>query len=183
MDLMEKAGSCPRNEVSQVSGAKLTQPERDFLDLMTDPLSSATNFDLYLPGRACRLRQRDVDYILEWVNNHGAHLLACSDAKLTPTQGADVFRNPTVRRIINAAAERGYCLPTSALKEEIEDFLSQQMRNPTIPDSLRESAAEKLAKLKGFYPDNSGKGGGQANVQINFINPYAKPEVVVDEAN
>ena len=52
-----------------------------------------------------------------------------------------------------------------------------------LPEAVRDNAADKLAKLKGFYPDNSGKGGGQANVQINFINPYAKPEVVVNEAD
>lgn len=180
MDLMEKRGGDPQNEISPAAGVSLTRPESTFLELMTDPLSSATIYDLYQSGRACRLRQRDVDYIVEWVNNHGAHLLACSDAGLTPTQGAEVFRNPTVRRIINAAAGKGYCLPTSAMKEEIEDFLSQQMRNPSVPDSLRESAADKLAKIKG-YTDTKSSGGTAIRIVVG--DPYAGQGVTINGSN
>lgn len=180
MRLMEKAGGDPQNEISPAAGVSLTRPESDFLSALTDPLSTASIYDLYQAGRACRLRQRDVDYIAEWVNNHGAHLLACSDAGLTPTQGAEVFRNPIVRKIINAAAEGGYCLPTSAFKEEIEDFLSQQMRNPSIPDSLRESAADKLAKLKG-YTDTKSAGG--TAIQIVVGDPYAGQGVTINGSN
>lgn len=174
---MEIDGGDPQNEIVNARGVSLTRPESTFLEAMTDPLSTATIYDLYQAGRACRLRQRDVDYIIEWVNNHGAHLLACSDANLTPTQGAEVFRNPTVRRVINAAADKGYCLPTSALKEEIEDFLSQQMRNPSVPDSLRESAADKLAKIKG-YTDTKSAGG--TAIQIVVGDPYAGQGVTIN---
>lgn len=178
MDL-EKAGGHPQKNEMSAPGVSLTCPESDFLALLTDPLSTADLDDLCVAGRACKLRQMDVDYIVEWVVNHGSHLLTCEKAGLNATKGANVFRNPIVRRIINAAAERGYCLPTSAMKDEIEDFLSQQMRNPFIPDSLRESAAEKLAKLKG-YTDTKSNGG--AVVQIVVGDPYAanSKEVVIN---
>jgi hypothetical protein len=140
------------------------------LALLADPFSASDTADLIKSGRACGLREIDIDYIIEWVRNHGSHLLTCEDAKLNATQGANVFRNPLVRRIINAAAERGYCLPTSAMKDEIEDFLSQQMRNPFVPDSLRESAAERLAKLKGYLDTKSA---GGATVQIVVGDPYS----------
>ena len=148
-------GAYPQSSVSSGRGVSLTRPESDFLTLLADPFSATDTTDLIAPGRACGLRTVDVEYIVEWVRNHGSHLLTCENAKLNATQGATVFRNPLVRRIINAAAERGYCLPTSAMKDEIEDFLSQQMRNPFVPDSLRESAAEKLSKLKGYTDTKS----------------------------
>ena len=80
-------------------------------------------------------------------------------------------------------AVKGDTASTSAMKEELEDYFSQRIRNPFLPEAVRDNAADKLAKLKGFYPDGAGKGGGQANVQINFINPYAKSEVSVREAD
>ena len=177
MQMVEKAGGDPQNEMTRGAGVSLTRPESDFLDALTDPLLTASLPDLYQAGRACRLRPRDVDYIAEWVNNHGSHLLACTDARLNATQGAEVFRNPIVRRLINAAAEKGHCLPTSAFKEEIEDFLSQQMRNPFVPDSLRESAADKLAKLKG-YTDTKSAGG--TAIQIVVGDPYAGQGVTIN---
>lgn len=180
MDLMEKKGGDPQNEISQRAGVSLTRPERTFLDAMTDPLSTSDLDDLVNMGRACGLRIKDVEYIVEWVRNHGAHLLTCEKAHLNAEQGANVFRNPIVRRIINAAAESGYCLPTSAFKEEIEDFLSQQMRNPFVPDSLRESAADKLAKLKG-YTDTKSAGG--TAIQIVVGDPYAGQGVTINGSN
>jgi hypothetical protein len=177
---MEKAGVYPQKSDVSARGVSLTRPESDFLTLLTDPLSTANMFDLCDAGRACGLRNRDVEYIHEWVVNHGSHLLTCEKAHLNATQGAAVFRNPRVRRIINAAAEKGCCLSTSAMKDEIEDFLSQQMRNPFLPDTLRESAAEKLAKLKG-YADTKSNGG--AVVQIVVGDPYASSKEVVINAN
>jgi hypothetical protein len=103
MDLMEKKGGTPQNEISQRAGVSLTRPERTFLDAMTDPLSTSDLDDLVNMGRACGLRIKDVEYIVEWVRNHGAHLLTCEKAHLNAEQGANVFRNPIVRRIINAA--------------------------------------------------------------------------------
>jgi hypothetical protein len=180
MDFMEKQGGHPQNESSQRAGVSLTRPERTFLDAMTDPLSACDLCELIKVGQSCGLRIKDVEYIVEWVRNHGAHLLTCEKAHLNAEQGANVFRNPLVRRIINAAAEAGYCLPTSAFKEEIEDFLSQQMRNPSVPDSLRESAADKLAKLKG-YTDTKSNGG--ATVQIVVGDPYAGQGVSINGTN
>ena len=177
---MDKVGGHPQNEIAERAGVSLTRPERTFLDSLTDPLQSANRADLLLFGRACGLRPRDIDYISEWIVNHGSHLLACDDAKLNATEGVAVFRNPLVRKIINAAASEGHCLPTSAMKEEIEDFLSQQMRNPFVPDSLRESAADKLAKLKG-YADTKSSGG--TAIQIVVGDPYAGQGVTINGAS
>jgi hypothetical protein len=177
MQLVENEGGHPQNEISARGGVSLTRPESTFLETLTDPLLDADTSALYQAGRACGLRPKDVDYIVEWVNNHGSHLLACDDARLNASQGAQVFRNPIVRKIINAAADKGFCLPTSAMKEEIEDFLSQQMRNPFVPDSLRESAADKLAKLKG-YTDTKSAGG--TAIQIVVGDPYAGQGVIIN---
>lgn len=175
---MTKAkGVAPQNAIAAREGVSLTRPESLFLDILTDPLAACNELDVLQAGRACGLRPKDVEYIVEWIHNHGMHFLSCDQAGINAVEGAIVFRNPIVRRIINAAAEQGVCLPTSAFKEEIEDFLSQQMRSPFVPDSLRESAAEKLAKLKG-YTDSKSSGG--AMVQIVVGDPYAGNGVSVN---
>lgn len=173
-------GGAPQNEIAAREGVSLTHPELLFLDALTDPLFGRNELDLLRAGKACGLRAKDVNYIVEWVHHHGMHFLACDGSDMNAVEGAIVFRNPTVRRIINAAAELGVCLPTSAFKEEIEDFLSQQMRSPFVPDSLRESAAEKLAKLKG-YTDSKSAGG--ATVQIVVGDPYAGNGVSINGSN
>lgn len=177
---LETKGGTPQNEVAARGGVSLTRPESLFLDVLTDPLVAGNEIELLRAGRACGLRPKDVEYIHEWVHNHGMHFLSCEKSNINAVEGAIVFRNPIVRRVINAAAELGVCLPTSAFKEEIEDFLSQQMRSPFVPDSLRESAAEKLAKLKG-YTDIKSSGG--ATVQIVVGDPYAGNGVSINGSN
>ena len=181
----EIRGVAPQKSSTTAPGVSLTHPERAFLTCLTDPFADSDNdeADLLRLGQAALLRREDILFIKEWILCQGVHWLSCAEAGLTQIEGARVFRNPVVRRIINAAAEQGYCVGTSAMKEEIEDFFSQRIRNPFLPEAVRDNAADKLAKLKGFYPDNGSKGGGQANVQINFVNPYAKPEVSVHEAD
>ena len=181
MENSEIQGVAPQKTFSRAPGVSLTHPERAFLDRLTDPFADSDDRELLRLGRTALLREEDILFLQEWILNQGVHWLSCTEAGLTQIEGAKVFRNPVVRKIINAAAEQGYCVGTSALKEEIEDYFSQRIRNPFLPEAVRDNAADKLAKLKGFYPDNSSKGGGQANVQINFVNPYAKPEVVVNE--
>lgn len=185
MEKSEIRGATPQNSSLTTPGVSLTHPERAFLSRLTDPFADSDSEDkeLLKLGQTALLREDDVRFIREWVLCQGVHWLSCIEAGLTQIEGARVFRNPVVRRIINAAAEQGYCVGTSARKEELEDFFSQRIRNPFLPEAVRDNAADKLAKLKGFYPDNGGKGGGQANVQINFINPYAKPEVETHEAS
>lgn len=144
--------------------------------------------DLFSLGEACGLRNVDVTYLREWIVNQGVHWLTCENSGIDDDlEGKRVFRNPVVRRIINAAAELGICNGTTASKEEIADWYTQRIRNPHLDDDTRANAADKLAKLMGYYPDG-GKGGGSANIQINFVNPYAQPpvvdaEVVEDAAN
>ena len=138
--------------------------------------------DLYRLGEECGLREIDVRYIREWVVDHGIHWLTCTNAEIDDDmEGKRVFRNPVVRRILNAAAESGICVGTTATKEELADFYTQRIRCPHLADSVRDNAADKLAKLLGYYPDATAKGGGTANVQINFVNPYATAPVVEAE--
>lgn len=183
MDNSEIQGVAPQKTSAPTPGVSLTHPESAFLTRLTDPFADSSDKELIRLGRTALLREEDVLFLKEWILCQGVHWLSCVEAGLTQIEGAKVFRNPVVRRIINAAAEQGYCVGTSAMKEEIEDYFSQRIRNPFLPEAVRDNAADKLAKLKGFYPDSSNKGGGQANVQINFVNPYAKPEVVVNEAD
>ena len=185
MGNIENSGGHPQKSAMSAPGVSLTRPESAFLDLLIDPFADPDSGDkeLLRLGRGALLREEDVAFIREWVLCQGVHWLTCDEAGIDPLLGARVFRNPAVRRIINAAAERGFCVGTSALKEELEDFFTQRMRNPYLPEAVKDNAADKLAKLKGFYPDSSGKGGGQANIQINFVNPYAQPEVVASEAD
>lgn len=134
--------------------------------------------DLSELGREAGLRDRDVRYIREWVVDKGVHWLACDDLGIQErSEGYAVFRNPVVRRILTAASVLGLCNGPTASKEELADWYTQQMRSPGLDLSDRISAADKLAKLMGYYPDG-GKGGGSTNVQINFVNPYAQPPVV-----
>lgn len=185
MEKSEIQGVAPQSSSVNAPGVSLTHPERAFLSRLTDPFADSDSDirELFRLGQTALLREDDVLFLREWILCQGVHWLSCAEAGLTQIEGAKVFRNPVVRKIINAAAEQGFCVGTSAMKEEIEDYFSQRIRNPFLPEAVRDNAADKLAKLKGFYPDNSSKSGGQANIQINFVNPYAKPEVAVNEAN
>lgn len=150
----------------------LTETEQTFLTELVDPLNTGDLEYLSSQGARCGLRPDDVAYIMEWVQNQGCHWLSCQESGLSEVEGARIFRNPKVRKIINGAAKLGLCNGTSALKDELEDYFSQRLRNPFMPEALRDSAAVQLAKLKGYYPkeDTGGKGG--AVVQINLVNPY-----------
>lgn len=145
-------------------------------DRTANGVVAAGLFDL---GRTAGLRPLDVNYLREWIVHQGIHWLACSDSGIDDdVEGKRVFRNPVVRRIINAAAAKGLCQGTTATREEILDFFTQRMRADHLNSSDRIGAADKLAKLLGCYPDTAAKGGGSANIQINFINPYANQKVV-----
>lgn len=135
--------------------------------------------DLFELGQEAGLRTIDVRYIREWVVEKGVHWLACKGARLEDDdpEGLVVFRNPVVRRILTAASALGLCNAPTATKEELADWYTQRIRSPLLKEELRDAAADKLAKLMGYYPDG-GKGGGSTNVQINFVNPYAQPPVV-----
>ncbi len=168
MEMVKKQpGSLTKKDPNALSDA-----ERNFLSELTDPLNTGDLEYLSAQGARCGLRPDDVAYIMEWVQNQGCHWLSCQESGLSEVEGARIFRNPKVRKIINGAAELGLCNGTSALKDELEDYFSQRLRNPFMPEALRDSAAVQLAKLKGYYPkeDNGGKGG--AIVQINLVNPY-----------
>jgi hypothetical protein len=178
MDL-EKRGAYPQKRESDAPGVSLTRPERTFLAALTDPFAESTDADLNQLGQLAKLREADVSFIREWVLCHGVHWLTCENAGVDFGEGSKIFRNPIVRRVINAAAEQGLCLGTSAMKDEIEDYFTQRIRNPFLPEAIRDNAADKLAKLKGYYPDAKDKSGG-AQIQINFVNPYAQPEVACE---
>lgn len=127
-------------------------------------------------GEKAGLREIDVDYIKGWVVYQGVHWNACASTGVDEDiEGTRVFRNPVVRKILNAASELGLCNGTTATKEEVADFYTQRMRSPILPDSVRDNAADKLARLLGYYPKENGGGQGVVNVQINCLNPYAKP--------
>lgn len=160
---------------------KLSQSEEAFLSALTDPFVSDDVKHLTEIGQSCGLRPDDVAYIMEWVIHQGIHWLSCAEAGLDEVQGAKIFRNPVVRKIINKAAELGYCQATSALKEELEDYYSQRLRNPFMPEVLRDNAARELAKMKGYYPKETASGGGNTLVQINMVNPYAEIEVANEQ--
>jgi hypothetical protein len=155
----------------------LTKSEENFLTALTDPFVNEDLKNLTEVGGLCGLRPDDVAYIMEWVVHQGIHWLSCAEAGLDEVQGAKIFRNPVVRKIINKAAELGYCQATSALKEELEDYYSQRLRNPFMPEVLRDNAARELAKMKGYYPKETASGSGNTLVQINMVNPYAEVEV------
>ena len=170
---------------SAAAGGTLTHAESLFLERLTDPFSAAsspdredvTDQELNRRGAAIGLRVEDIRYIREWVVCRGVHWLSCAGADVPPELGARVFRNPVVRRLINAAAQQGLCVATSALKDELEDFFTQRMRSTYLPEAVRDNAADKLAKLKGYYPDAKGSTGGGAAVQIVIADPY-RAEVV-----
>ena len=180
MDICKSEGGTPQSSSTSARGVSLTRSERTFLDALIDPFAEQDSQQLNQLGRGAQLREEDVAYLKEWILCHGVHWLTCEQADLDSRQGARVFRNPIVRKIINAAAEQGFCVGTSALKDELEDFYSQRIRNPYLPEMIRDNAADKLAKLKGYYPDAKDKSGG-TNVQINFVNPYGNvPEVICE---
>lgn len=156
---------------------RLSDSEQNFLQALTDPFGTGNLDELSKVGKECGLRSEDVAYIYEWVANQGSHWLSCETTGLDEVTGARIFRNPVVRKIINKAAELGYCNGTSALKDEIEDYYSQRLRNPYMPEALRDAAAAQLAKLKGYYPKETTGGTGNTLVQINMVNPYAEVEV------
>ena len=139
-------------------------------------------FDL---GKEIGLGGLEVNYLREWILAKGVHWLSAERVGLgEDLQARRVFRNPVVRRIINAAAETGVCMGTVATKEELADWFTQRMRSEMLPESIKDNAADKLARLMGWYPKDSGGGSGNVNVQINCVNPYGKEvEVKSDESN
>ena len=165
-------------DIAKTEKHELSAGEASFLSWLTNSAvmkklgDGKPGQEMLRRGRVIGLRAEDVNYIVEWVVCHGCHWLTCERSDLDEREGARVFRNPVVRRIINAAAEKGFCVGTSALKEELEDFFSQRVRSPYLAEALRDSAADKLAKLKGYYPDAKGAQGGTAAVQIIVANPY-----------
>ena len=175
------------------------QKETSFAPALDDPFNAIVPSD-YIPG-ACTparepkahvftdkarlelaelgakvgLRDVDVDYIVGWVVYQGLHWSACSGLRSDEIEGNRIFRNPVVRKLLNAAAELGLCNGTTASKEEVADYLTQRMRSPVLPDAVRDNAADKLSRLMGYYPKESGGGQGSVNVQINCVNPYGSP--------
>jgi hypothetical protein len=141
--------------------------------------AKASKPDLLSLGKEAGLRPIDVAYIREWVVDQGVHWLTCENVGLDDDiEGRRVFRNPVVRRVINAAQAIGLCNGTTASKEELADWYTQRIRSPHLPEQVKDNAADKLAKLMGYYPDSTGKGNGSTNVQINFVNPYTTAPVV-----
>lgn len=131
--------------------------------------------ELIALGEAAGLRKQEVEYIQEWVVNKGLHWLSAENVGLGEGMEARLaFRNPVVRAVINAASERGLCVGTVASKDEVADYYTQRMRSFSLPQVLRDRAAEGLSKLMGYYPKDGSGGGQTVNVQINCVNPYGK---------
>jgi len=132
--------------------------------------------NLYNLGSEIGLSEKEVDYIQEWVLNKGIHWLTAEKAGLGEGMEARLaFRNPVVRTMINYASERGMCVGTVASKDEVADYYTQRMRSFSLPQVLRDRAAEGLSKLMGYYPKEGAGGGQTVNVQINCVNPYGTP--------
>jgi len=134
------------------------------------PRANPTRDELVRLGRKAGLEEGDVDYIRYWVVERDM-----DEIKVTVDREAKrMFRNPVIRRIINAAASLGLCNGTTATKDEIADFYTRRMRCEVLPEAVRTDAADKLAKLMGYNPKGEG-GQGSVTVQINCIDPYATP--------
>ena len=128
---------------------------------------------LYKMGNRIGLSREEVNYIREWIILRGVHWLSCEGVGLGEDMKARLmFRNPLVRKIINAASERGMCVGTTASREEVLDYYTQRMRSTILPEVFKDNAADKLAKMLGYYPKEGSNGGGTVNVQINCVNPY-----------
>lgn len=121
-------------------------------------------------GRRAGLDEKDVDYVRFWVVERDLEETSAT----TDKEAKRMFRNPVIRRIINAAAALGLCNGTAATKEEIADFYTRRMRCEVLPEAIRTDAADKLAKLMGYNPKGEG-GQGSVTVQINCVDPYAVP--------
>ncbi len=169
VDDLEKRGGHPQKRERDAAGVSLSQTESRFLELLADPFRDDEEFTA--AGRAARLTENQIAYIDEWVMNHGAHWLTCESAGFNALEGARVFRNPAVARIINAAAEAGLCAGTVPSKEEVAGFLGQQMRNPFVPAATQQKAAETVAKMMGYFPAGQ-NGAASGGVSINIVNPF-----------
>lgn len=134
------------------------------------PRVDSARDELVRLGRKAGLEEGDVDYIKYWVVERNPDKVELTRDK----EGKRMFRNPVIRRIINAAASLGLCNGTTASKEEIADFYTRRMRCEVLPEAVRTDAADKLAKLMGYNPKSEG-GQGSVTVQINCVDPYAVP--------
>jgi len=210
MAMAANSGGHPQNAALTAAGVSLAHPELLFLTALVrivnpklpaaselpelpapkeeyDPFGLPVKYnrakpDLYALGKDAGLRPIDVAYIKEWVVDQGVHWLTCENVGLDDDmEGRRVFRNPVVRRVINAAQAIGLCNGTTASKEELADWYTQRIRSPHLPEAVKDNAADKLAKLLGYYPDATAKNGGSTNVQINFVNPYPSSQPVEAE--
>jgi len=172
-------GVAPQELATEPAGVSLTRQERRFLRILY-MYTTRTNdnrlkeFDEKLVrfGDRIGLRPVDVAYIKEWVVCKGEHWMACEKAGIPyELDMRKAYRNPQVRRMINAAAEKGLCFSTVASRDELADFYTQRIRSEALPEAFRDNAAASLARLMGYNPDE-GKSGGNVNVMINCVNPY-----------
>lgn len=169
-------GVTPQKRDLARAGVSLTRPERDFLNLLADPFRDDEQF-----LRAARVLQFSSDhlaYLEEWIMNKGQHWAACEQMGVSYSAGMVLARNPAFIRIIDAAAERGLCKGSVALKDEILFYLTQDLRNIATSVKDRRELAKEIAELQGYYPDKKSGGGTQINIVIG--DPYKKdPEVTV----
>lgn len=181
----EIVGVAPQNVETSAQGVSLSRKEKRFLHALVkyterenDDKLSEMNEKLYRFGERVGLREVDVRYLKEWVVCKGEHWMACEKAGIKYNLDMrKAYRNPVVRKFINLAASRGICFGTVASREELADFYTQRMRSDFLPEQFRAGAAESLARLMGYNPDDGKGGGGTVNVQINCVNPYgAVPE-------
>ena len=199
----ELMGVAPQELATDAAGVSLTPPQSAFLDSLLDFKMNESKEGyaryerrikpgvteslplalLYQRGKEIGLTPREVDYIREWVLNKGIHWLSAEKVGLGEGMEARlIFRNPVVRTIINGASQRGMCVGTVASKDEVADYYTQRMRSFSLPQVLRDRAAEGLSKLMGYYPKEGSGGGQTVNVQINCVNPYGKEtEVEVED--
>lgn len=170
-------GGAPQNGAVTRAGVSLTRPEREFLGLLADPFRDDEKFRR--AAAALRLTDDHVAYLEEWIMCQDQHWAACENMGISYAAGMTLARNPSFMRIIDAAAARGLCKGTAAMKDEILFYLTQDFRSIATSTRDRRELAREIAELQGFYPGRKGDGGGQ---QINIVigNPYAsKPEVTV----
>lgn len=172
----EIAGAAPQKCDVARAGVSLTRPERDFLNLLADPFRDDEKF--LRAAQALQFSSDHLAYLEEWIMNKGQHWAACETMGISYSAGMVLARNPAFIRIIDAAAERGLCKGSVALKDEILFYLTQDLRDIATTVKDRRELAKEIAELQGYYPDRRGGGGTQVNIVIG--DPYKDaPEVTV----
>lgn len=175
-------------DIVKAPDSRITAKESDLLTcvlcFLSDDSLGYSRQDVNAIGREAGLTARAVDALVAWIRHKGDMFSIMAEEDIPADALTSLFASPAMLRILDELSRRDASVPPPvATKDELLAVWTAASRSPGLPLTFQKEARQEIAKLSGLYPDDKGKGGGQTNIQINMVNPYAAPEVKHAEAD